>query len=949
MEALTLDCNRYQEGACYIGHLKGENDMKRMKPTVLSRSSIKKKIGMILGTALIAGTLAGFAGQAHAAQPLSSFWYPETLLSWSPSTDKDAAFNRSTVKLNKDRVQGQKENANAKLEPKVMALSAMYKNTSAAPSQGNDSFHGYAFSYWQYIDKLVMWGGSAGEGIIVPPSADVIDAGHKNGVPVFGTVFMPQTEHGGKFQWTKELLQQKADGSFPVADKLIEVAKYYGFDGWFINEETQGGTPEDAKQMQAFLKYLQKVKSPEMEIIWYDSMINDGPVKWQGGLTDKNQMFLQDGDQRVADNMFIDFRWQFKKEGSYDYITPFLNSPDKAKALGRSPFDLFAGIDVEAGGYKGKYNWPVLFPKDGSPVTSLGIYRPDWAFNASKTNEQFMDNEQIFWVGADKNPIRTKESDKEWRGIANDIVGRTVVTDSDFITHFNTGNGKMFSVFGKQVRDREWFNRSLQDVLPTWRWVNEEQGNQLKVDFDFDKAFYGGSSLKATGSVTAGGTSNIKLYKAEVPVTKSTEMTLTYQSANKDAAALNMGVALEGAADQYVILKPKHTKQVGAKSDWLTATYDLSAYAGKKVVGVSVQVEGKQVVNNYAVNLGELTIRDQKVKAQLVKEVKHAAIIENDFRDGIYADARLKWDNAGEDVMYYQVYRVKSDGSREFMGATGNDHYYVSEMRRNGLEKETKLIVVPVNRHYQEGRAATVAFQWPAYPSPKADFEVDKTYVAPGEAVQVTDKSTEVTSEWNWSFPGGTPSSSKDRHPIVKYAQEGEYEITLTAKNEVGQDVVTKKLITVDKEAAFRSEDLAKGKKTTASSFVNDGEAPQYAVDGESKTKWCAVGNPPHWISVDLGENYDLTEFVIHHAEAGGESSSFNTREFKIQLSTDGENWKDAVVVNDNEKGVSKHAIAKTKARYAKLIVEKPTQGGDTAARIYGFEVKGIANKVEAK
>ncbi|WP_072730604.1 discoidin domain-containing protein [Paenibacillus sp. NAIST15-1] len=921
--------------------------MKRLKPTILSRGQIKRKFALMLSTAMIAGSLAGFAGQAEAAQPHSSYWYPDTLLSWSAQTDKDAAFNRSSVKLDTSRVQGAKVNPNAKSDAKVMALASMYKSTSGAPSQGNDSFHGYAFSYWQYVDKLIMWGGSAGEGLIVPPSADVIDAAHKNGVPVYGTVFLPQKEHGGKIEWMRDLIQQREDGTFPVADKLIEVAKFYGFDGWFINQETQGGTPEDAQNMQKFLKYLQKIKPSNMEIIWYDSMVKDGPVKWQGGLTDNNKMFFQDGEERVADNMFIDFRWQFKKDGKYDYVTPFQNSPKAAEQLKRDRHELFAGMDLEGGGgYQGEYNFPVLFPEGQDAVTSLGLYRPDWAFNTTKTNDEFMKKEQRLWVGDSLDPSKTKANDWAWRGIAHDIVDKTVITKSDFVTHFNTGNGTQFSVFGKKVRDREWFNRSLQDVLPTWRWMVDESGQKIAPSFDFSNSFYGGSSLKLQGKVAEGASSNVKLYKTDVEATADMQMTLTYQSNAPEAADLNIGVAFEGAPDTYTFVKPSDTKAAGAKGDWTQATYDLSPYAGKKIVGISVQVEGKANDNLYLAHVGELAIRDMNEKTAPVGQVSDVRVIENDVRDGIYADARLTWTALGDDVQYYQVYRVKPDGSREFMGATGNNYYYVSEMKRGGdMEKTTQLAVVPVNRHYEEGRAAMTSFDWPEYPSPKADFEADKTFVAPGEEVQLTDKSSEVTTEWEWSFPGGTPETSKERNPKVSFAKEGTYEVKLTAKNAVGEDVMTKsQLITVSKEAAFRAEDLAKGAKTEASSFVNDSEAPQFAVDGEMHTKWCAVGNEKHWLKVDLGKAYDVTQFIVHHAEAGGESAAFNTREFTIQLSMDGENWTDAVKVTDNEKGTSKHAIAKTKARYVRLNVEKPTQGGDTAARIYGFEVQGIKN-----
>ena len=31
-------------------------------------------------------------------------------------------------------------------------------------------------------------------------------------------------------------LQQDEDGTFPIARKLVDLAKYYGFDGYFINQ-----------------------------------------------------------------------------------------------------------------------------------------------------------------------------------------------------------------------------------------------------------------------------------------------------------------------------------------------------------------------------------------------------------------------------------------------------------------------------------------------------------------------------------------------------------------------------------------------------------------------------------------------------------------------------------------------------------------------------------------
>lgn len=52
-------------------------------------------------------------------------------------------------------------------------------------------------------------------------------------------------------------------------------------------------------------------------------------------------------------------------------------------------------------------------------------------------------------------------------------------------------------------------------------------------------------------------------------------------------------------------------------------------------------------------------------------------------------------------------------------------------------------------------------------------------------AVTFFDNSSGDPTSWNWSFPGGTPSSSTLQNPTVVY-NEGSYDVTLTASNELG-------------------------------------------------------------------------------------------------------------------------------------------------------------------
>ncbi len=209
--------------------------------------------------------------------PEVPYWFPADLLNWDPAQDPEVKYHVSSIPLAKrvDKDALTPANATQNKDMRVMAISIMNASTSGNAPQGLNAANANVFSYWQYIDKLVYWGGSSGEGLIITPSVDVIDAAHTNGVPVLGTVFFPQAGHGGKLQWLNDFLQKDAAGSFPMIDKLIEVADYFGFDGWFINQETEGGegdpngalTAEHAALMQEFIKAFKAKAGDSLEVI----------------------------------------------------------------------------------------------------------------------------------------------------------------------------------------------------------------------------------------------------------------------------------------------------------------------------------------------------------------------------------------------------------------------------------------------------------------------------------------------------------------------------------------------------------------------------------------------------------------------------------------------------------------------------------------------------------
>jgi hypothetical protein len=135
---------------------------------------------------------------------------------------------------------------------------------------------------------------------------------------------------------------------------------------------------------------------------------------------------------------------------------------------------------------------------------------------------------------------------------------------------------------------------------------------------------------------------------------------------------------------------------------------------------------------------------------------------------------------------------------------------------------------------------------------------------------------------------------------------------------------------------------VALGKATTADSSCNANEGPEKAVNGSvtggTSDKWCSLGATKFW-RVDLGSAFTISSITVRHAGAGGESTSWNTRDFNLQVSNDGTNWTTVSTATGNTASVTVHPITPTAARYVRLNIQTPTQTTDTAARIYEVEV----------
>ena len=703
-------------------------------------------------------------------------------------------------------------------------------------------------------------------------------------VKVIGTCFFPQAAHGGKLEWLDAFLTKDEEGNFPMVDKLVEVATTYGFDGWFINQESEGDdaaglTKEHADLMREFIKAF-KAAAPELELVYYDSMTADGEMDWQNALTDKNAAFMVDEEGNpVADDMFLNFWWTEDEYADQELLKA---SAKKAEEIGIDPYDLYAGMDVQANGYMTSERWDLFENPDGGTWTSLGLYCPSWCWQSSTDPIDMEKKENTMWVNSEGDPSAeiAYEDPTAWRGISTYVVERTPLTRLPFTTNFNVGNGYNFFIKGEKASNLDWNNRSLADVLPTYRWIMENEGaNSLTPSFYMADAYYGGNSLRLFGHMDAGAATTVELYSAQLAIEEGTPFTTTAKCTQPTALdlilTLDDGTEITAAGD------------VKVGTDWTTVNYDISEAVGKTVIAISY---------------------------------------------------RIVSDNAD----YYEVFRINQDGTRSLLGATNKTCFYINTLPRTDDTNKSDFEVIPVNRALTEGTGATVTMDWPNNSLPKSDFTADRTLIAPGMQVTFTSMASQNTETVEWTFEGGEPAASTETAPVVTYAEAGVYSVTMKAVNAEGEaEKIQEGFIVVDDAAQGDLALLSQGQPTEATAFVNSNEAPEFAVDGDVTRKWCATGTPPHEITVDLGEVKTVSAVGISHAEAGGESPDMNTKAYTILVSEDGSEYAEVKSVTKNTLAETMDTFAPAQARYVKLSVVKPTQGSDTAARIYEMRVYG--------
>ena len=72
--------------------------------------------------------------------------------------------------------------------------------------------------------------------------------------------------------------------------------------------------------------------------------------------------------------------------------------------MGIDPYQVYAGIDIQANGYNTPIRWDLFESGENSTHTSLGIYCPSWAYASASTLDEFHQKENTIWVNSKADP-----------------------------------------------------------------------------------------------------------------------------------------------------------------------------------------------------------------------------------------------------------------------------------------------------------------------------------------------------------------------------------------------------------------------------------------------------------------------------------------------------------------------------------------------------------------
>ena len=355
---------------------------------------------------------------------------------WTPEADEGSEFLVAKVPLQKRNKEYKPTQVNPNLDSngQIMLMQGDYGNSFVDGMMYNNTFGYHTLNYWQYVDYFSPWHGAASQdspvslydweyenkeasrgwekryfefGVLNIPNPAYTNAAHKNGVMSIACLYFDQYYRPG--QTINELFVMDEDGTFPVAEKLIEMAEYFGYDGYFFNAE-EAVYPEYSERKK---KFLARLEEAGLYTQYYDtnSYMNESKAGWL-------ESEIDGVPTKIQDSVFVNYGWP----GSFDSQLEWM------KGNNIDPYEqAFYGIECLQGKFNGGHgtsaNIEELYTNDDGTKnlkSSVALFTPSDFYQRDlddgklqNTNYQWMiaERERMFFSGVKSDPTNTGDQE----------------------------------------------------------------------------------------------------------------------------------------------------------------------------------------------------------------------------------------------------------------------------------------------------------------------------------------------------------------------------------------------------------------------------------------------------------------------------------------------------------------------------------------------------------
>ncbi|KZT13242.1 glycoside hydrolase family 85 protein [Laetiporus sulphureus 93-53] len=454
----------------------------------------------------------------------------------------------------------------------------------------------YTFNFWYLCDTFIYF---SHHRVTIPPPG-WINAAHRQGVKILGTLIF---EDSGQQDCLRLLVgrlpksktgaaKHSASTSLPLsphyARLLADLAFQRGFDGYLLNVECPllGGI-EQTRVFSAWIALLEselrRKVGQHAEVIWYDSVIISGDLRWQDRLNNYNlPLFIP------SSGFFTNYTWAH----DYPSLTAqyFLSLDPSLMPRPKRLRDIYVGVDVWGRGQHGGGGFGSFRAISHiDPVflgLSVALFGHAWTWETEQdkpgfTWETWWEYERRLWVGPrTSDEVIALPPDKRRQGEPECQHGPFVPLSSffarkpppnpvnmPFLTWFSPGIGRAWFVNGIKVHesDEGWTdldkNSSLGDMVwprPVPKWEHADQGEPptALTTVCMDDAWLGGSSLRLSLSTSGSDAEDAMFQCIWLPVHSlaisphtSYVATVIFRTASKHDVDLDVGLSVKALTD----------------------------------------------------------------------------------------------------------------------------------------------------------------------------------------------------------------------------------------------------------------------------------------------------------------------------------------------------------------------------------------------------------------